>query len=89
MDSVEAREIVDVLNKPPFSKEFSLIGFDAQEPLQLLQVRTTTTVLCPPLSLFVVVVLLRPPCPIPQRYTRVAVLLLANCHSRSLAQLCC
>eukprot|EP00037_Helgoeca_nana_P008026 m.71887 g.71887 ORF g.71887 m.71887 type:complete len:663 (+) comp18676_c0_seq1:190-2178(+) len=38
MDSVEAREIVDVLNKPPFSKEFSLIGFDAQEPLQLLQV---------------------------------------------------
>lgn len=38
MDSVEARAIVDALNKPPFNKEFTLIGFDAQAPLQLLQV---------------------------------------------------
>eukprot|EP00038_Savillea_parva_P010005 m.187255 g.187255 ORF g.187255 m.187255 type:complete len:663 (-) comp17020_c0_seq1:49-2037(-) len=38
MDSGEARVIVDLLNKPPFNKEFTLIGFDAQEPLQLLQV---------------------------------------------------
>mmetsp|Transcript_36598 Transcript_36598/g.95838 ORF Transcript_36598/g.95838 Transcript_36598/m.95838 type:complete len:665 (+) Transcript_36598:322-2316(+) len=38
MDSDETRAIVDALNKPPFTKEFTLIGFDAQAPLQLLQV---------------------------------------------------
>jgi hypothetical protein len=44
MESVEARSIVAALNAEPFSKEFTLITFDAQEPLQLLQVETHT---CP------------------------------------------
>ena len=38
MESVEARSIVAALNAPPLSKEFTLISFDALEPLQLLQV---------------------------------------------------
>lgn len=32
-----SRDIVDLLNKEPFEKGYSLIGFDAIEPLQLLQ----------------------------------------------------
>jgi len=31
------REIIDAFNAPPFSKGFSLIGFDAVAPLQLVQ----------------------------------------------------
>ena len=38
MESVEARSIVASLNAEPFSKEFTLVTFDALEPLQLLQV---------------------------------------------------
>lgn len=35
--AVQQRGIIDVFNKPPFEKGFTLIGFDALEPLQLLQ----------------------------------------------------
>lgn len=37
MSATMQRSIIDHLNKKPFEKEFTLIGFDSVEPLQLLQ----------------------------------------------------